>query len=62
MNESQFMAAGPAGRVPVLRRSWRTPTLEELPTLERLTLQSPIVGGEGGFSWLDLTNTPSRLG
>ena len=32
------------------------------PALFALTLQSPIWGGEGGFSWLDLTGSSGRLG
>ncbi len=43
-------------------RPWSAPILEDLPGLEALTLQSPIWGGEGGFSWLDMTGSSGRLG
>jgi len=33
-----------------------------MPTLEDLTLQSPIWGGEGGFSFLDAADPTKRLG
>jgi len=36
--------------------------VEDLAPLRDLTLQSPIEGGEGGFSWLDLTDPARRLG
>ena len=44
------------------RRPWRAPVIEALPPLEDLTLQSPIWGGEGGFSFLDVAGPTSRLG
>jgi hypothetical protein len=44
------------------RRPWRTPALEAMPTLEDLTLQSPIWGGEGGFSFLNAADPTKRLG
>lgn len=44
------------------RRPWRAPTLEALPPLEDLTLQSPIWGGEDGFSFLDVAGPTHRLG
>lgn len=44
------------------RRPWRAPALETMPTLEDLTLQSPIWGGEGGFSFLDAADPTKRLG
>ncbi|MFS8638754.1 MAG: hypothetical protein FWJ74_11740 [Gemmatimonadota bacterium] len=51
-----------ASNSPALRRSWRAPKVEDLPAFVDLTLQSPIVGGEHGFSWLDLTGSSGRLG
>lgn len=50
------------GQGPAPLRPWRAPALEELPALESLTLQSPIVGGEGGFGFLDSTDSSRRLG
>lgn len=44
------------------RRVWSVPALEELAPLRELTLQSPIGGNEGGFSWLDLADSARRLG
>lgn len=49
----------PSGLSP---RPWRAPTLEALPELVDLTLQSPIVGGEGGFAYLEAVNRTLRLG
>lgn len=43
-------------------RPWRAPTLETLPELVDLTLQSPVWGGEGGFSYLDAVDRGRRLG
>lgn len=43
-------------------RAWKAPVVEDLPALEALTLQSPIRGGEDGFSFLDLTDPTHRLG
>ena len=36
--------------------------LEAMPTLEVLTLQSPIWGGEGGFGFLNPADPTRRLG
>jgi hypothetical protein len=47
---------------PAVRRAWRPPSCEALPPLVDLTLQSPIVGGEGGFGWLDANRPSNRLG
>lgn len=44
------------------RRVWSAPALEELAPLRELTLQSPIGGDQGGFSWLDLADPARRLG
>ena len=63
MTESRRVPAGaPVSNPPALRRSWRAPRVEDLPALEDLTLQSPIVGGEHGFSWLDVTDRTGHLG
>lgn len=43
-------------------RAWTAPVLETLPALEELTLNSPISGGEHGFSFLDVTDLTRRLG
>jgi len=59
MTESRALPAAPAPTLSALRRPWRAPAVEDLPPLAALTLQSPISGGEGGFSWLDVS---SRLG
>ena len=44
------------------RRPWRAPALEAMPSLETLTLQSPILGSERGFSFLDAADPTKRLG
>lgn len=46
----------------VAPRPWRAPTLEALPELVEITLQSPVWGGEGGFSYLDAAERGHRLG
>lgn len=52
--------AAPAA--PAARRPWSAPMVEDLPALEELTLQSPIHGDIGGFSFLDVLDPTRRLG
>ena len=44
------------------KRPWQAPKVEDLAPLQELTLQSPIDGGEGGFSWLDVADPARRIG
>lgn len=44
------------------RRPWNVPAIENLPRLEEITLQSPIWGGEGGFSFLDVSDPMHHRG
>ena len=62
MTESRSLPDAPVPALSTLRRAWRAPAVEDLAPLAALTLQSPIWGGEGGFSWLDRSNPTSRLG
>ena len=62
MTESRSLPDAPVPASSTLRRAWRAPAVEDLAPLSALTLQSPILGGEGGFSWLDRSNPTSRLG
>ena len=62
MTESRSLPDAPVPASSTLRRAWRAPAVDELAPLSALTLQSPILGGEGGFSWLDRSNPTSRLG
>ena len=62
MTESLSLPDAPVPASSTLRRAWRAPAVEDLAPLFALTLQSPIWGGEGGFSWLDRSNPTSRLG
>ncbi len=55
-------AAAPVSIPCTPRLPWRAPTVTDLAPLAAITLQSPIEGGEGGFSWLDLTGSSGRLG
>ena len=55
-------AAAPVSIPCTPRLPWRVPTVTDLAPLSAITLQSPIEGGEGGFSWLDLSSSTSRLG
>ena len=62
MTESRSLPDAPVPASSTLRRAWRAPAVDDLGPLFALTLQSPIWGGEGGFSWLDRSNPTSRLG
>ena len=64
MNGSQFVGGVWADPVPVRRRSWIAPAIEELPALTALTLSSPepIGGDHNGFSWLNGSNPINPLG
>ena len=62
MTESLSLPDAPVPASSTLRRAWRAPAVDDLGPLFALTLQSPIWGGEGGFSWLDLTGSSGRYG